>query len=298
MKKITYFILLLCCLILVSACSDDANLVVDNDTNHDLDVRIEDKIPTITAGKSHIFTWSLSSSIFGTEEKDVTATIFRPDDHNNSVGKFKTTIEAGTTITRRLSDYVVITTAVLAVRNNTPQATEIRVLTQDYDIPANQTMSFTWELDNVTQRTITGEIYERLFLFGRNFSETIYPGQTTNMTINNDAAGLEINNNSHAFTIVEVYISPSDSPTWGPNQLSGVIGPQSNALWNLTAGTWDILVVDNWDDEFAAFDQVFTIGNLNSYNYTGFRRVENARQMKVDKATGETRNDSRVSFIQ
>lgn len=122
-------------------------------------------------------------------------------------------------------------------------------------------------------------------LFSGHTIRTVKPGSTTRFNIYADGGGIRINNNSSAFTITHVYISPSSSSTWGDDQLGyDTIGPQSWRSWTVTSGYWDIKVRDNWGDEFTNFNNYIYLDQTTQFNYTGFLRTDDPEGDKVRNA--------------
>ena len=122
------------------------------------------------------------------------------------------------------------------------------------------------------------------FWYDYETTKTIKPGKTTSVNIIGDAGEIEIWNNSNSFYITEVYLSPSDELTWGSDDLNGMIGPAESVVWKVTVGSWDIRIVDNYDDEFIKLDQYIPAETKFTYMYTGFRKTENANGEKIDNA--------------
>jgi hypothetical protein len=64
---------------------------------------------------------------------------------------------------------------------------------------------------------------------------------------NSDFSGsLEIVNNTAGSYIEEIYVSPKDTSSWGPNQITSNIAPGDFIhLYDLSSGSYDVLIV--WD---------------------------------------------------
>ena len=133
------------------------------------------------------------------------------------------------------------------------------------------------------------------FWYDYETTKTIKPGKTTSVNIIGDAGEIEIWNNSNSFYITEVYLSPSDDLTWGSDDLIGVIGPDESVVWKVTVGRWDIMVVDNYYDEFIELNQNIPAETKLTYMYTGFRRTENANGEKIANANQCTTNTKDLS---
>lgn len=189
-------------------------------------------------------------------------------------------------------------------RNDSDHETRIMIDRASSTISPNSTYERNWSLSysifGIDERSFDLTIRRRILIW-EDVTERIRvrAGSTTREKVSDyyDAAGLEVINDSNAFSITQVYISPTTDTHWGENKLSDRIRPGSSRLWNLSDGKWDILVVDNWGDEFAMFDNDFRIGQLRHYRYTGFRRVNNASELKQMKASQETAGSKRIEEI-
>ncbi len=82
------------------------------------------------------------------------------------------------------------------------------------------------------------------------FTETVESivtaGETTTESIEADAGAMVINNTSGR-TIDRIYLAPSSDPTWGSDDLSGTISSGSSYIYTLSAGNWDIRIIDTSD---------------------------------------------------
>jgi hypothetical protein len=84
-------------------------------------------------------------------------------------------------------------------------------------------------------------------------------------------ATIEVENNTLS-SIVELNISPSISPGWGPNQLDENISSFSSEEFTVPAGTYDLRAIDSLGRTYTEFDVrlrpddvfVWTLTELNS----------------------------------
>jgi len=189
----------------------------------------------------------------------------------------------------------------LRLHNNTDDVTTVVIENEIYDIAANDVLTLDWRINysiiSVGEKTVSCEILERLFLFGDKFLLNISAGSTTSRRINENAAGLEVKNNSQISNITSVYISPSSSPSWGINRLNRFLKPGFYQQWNVTEGTWDIKVTDCSGTDYVIYNQKFKIGYLNTYNYDDLNQSEDAIQDKYINSQGETEDTYQVSPI-
>ena len=126
------------------------------------------------------------------------------------------------------------------------------------------------------------------YIFNEVISRTVKPGSTVKIDIDTNAGEIIIWNDSYSFYITEVYLSPSSDPYWGSNDLSGTIGPGQWVSWYVTPGWWDILVVDDWGDEFYSFDNYISIEYTLWFYYDGFKSGGDPVQLKLENAAKYT----------
>lgn len=122
------------------------------------------------------------------------------------------------------------------------------------------------------------------FVFTDQESKTIKPGSTSKVNIYSDAGEIVIWNDSYGFYIEEVFLSPSDDIDWGTNDLIGDIGPDEYVSWLVTPGWWDILVIDDWGDEFYSFDNYISVEETLVLYYDGFRSGGDPVHLKIENA--------------
>jgi hypothetical protein len=80
--------------------------------------------------------------------------------------------------------------------------------------------------------------------FAEQFNVSVTAGNTYVWTVDEaPAASLTVVNGS-GFSVTELYVSPSTSGTWGPDQLAGTISPGGSfTLTGIPPGTWDFKAV-------------------------------------------------------
>ena len=144
-------------------------------------------------------------------------------------------------------------------------------------IASNQGKSYSWQLT----KSISGlesrsfdVSYNGYTVFGADTTITLKAGNTKKIDIEADGGCIIIQNDSQSFTITEVYISPSDSTSWGDDVLGGTIAPQGHVSWTVDPGTWDIMVVDDYADSFEVMGEEILLDHTYTYNYTGFKKSQ------------------------
>jgi len=84
--------------------------------------------------------------------------------------------------------------------------------------------------------------YHGQHVFPATETRHIYLGLPSTVNITADGGAIKINNDG-TLGIQEVYISPTDSTSWGDDLMPSVIPPNGSQSWTCTAGNWDIKVV-------------------------------------------------------
>lgn len=130
--------------------------------------------------------------------------------------------------------------------------------------------------DTVVQVAFNGN-----HVFARTENLNVYVGLPTSLNIN--ASGGAVNlSNTGAQNITEVFISPSDSLSWGNNVLADAMIPNTSALWTCTAGNWDMKLTLANGTNLYKFGQVITLDQTSNITLADFTPTR-----KSDKLSGE-----------
>ena len=156
----------------------------------------------------------------------------------------------------------------------------------DVSVDYDSTVLYPLEYVTYTIADIEEDDYENVnvsysgrFVFDEDYSVQIDADETYTLDVFPNCGEIVVANLSNAFTITEVYLSPSSDTSWGNDDLAGTIAAGYNVTWKAEAGYWDIKLVDDYGDEFIALDNYLGTESTITYEYTGFR---------ADKATGDT----------
>lgn len=97
------------------------------------------------------------------------------------------------------------------------------------------------------------------------FSLTVSSGLTTYATMTPTTGNLRVTNGSGSYSMTELYISPSGSSSWGPNQLSSSLSAGSAiTITQISPGSWDVKAV--WSTGGVAYTYSLTVsGGLTTY---------------------------------
>ena len=120
----------------------------------------------------------------------------------------------------------------------------------------DQLISDLWPGDSYTITGITPDIYDvkatiigaLSTYYGYIYDIPIEPWQTYVLyAYNSDFSGsLEIVNDAVGASIEAIYVSPADSSSWGPNQITAIMAPGDVIhLYDLSSGYYDIWIVWN-----------------------------------------------------
>lgn len=166
----------------------------------------------------------------------------------------------------------------LNINNKTSADTWVRINDDNSEtIASNQGKSYSWNLKKsitgIESRTLNIN-YNGYTVFITDTTITLKAGDSKKLDIVANGGCIIIENDSQSFTITNVYISPSDSTTWGNDVLNGTIPPQEHVSWTVEPGTWDIMVVDNYDDDFTIMEEEILLDHTYTYSYTGFKKSQ------------------------
>lgn len=128
--------------------------------------------------------------------------------------------------------------------------------------------------------------YAGYTLFPNDILVNVEQDMITILELHPDACGIWVENNSGE-TISAVYISPSDSPDWGSNQLDTFIYPGSFESWRADGEvSWDVYVISaSSEDTFMGIyletDDILII------DYTSRERSNiDPQELKIDSSAG------------
>jgi len=175
--------------------------------------------------------------------------------------------------------------ATLVVRNSSDGWLNVRVDDNGiYELDPWDYLTSTWSLSTSIlgddSRKVLVE-YSGLYVFSGSTRVTVTAGETRKFSVYSDGGAIRIYNDSNIFTIEEVYLMPSSESGWGEDDLYGEIGPDEYSTWTVTPGYWDVMVVDDWGDEFYSYSNYIDYDELLSLTYTGFRASGAGRNQKT-----------------
>ena len=158
----------------------------------------------------------------------------------------------------------------LKIINSTNGELFVKIEGAENTIAGGDDYSREWELDNSIFNTEEKDVtLESAGIFKFYFTEEykIQPGNTTRVTVNADAGAVKILNYSTNLNIVDVYLSPSDQQYWGSDMLESTVSPGYWVAFRVESGYWDVRVIDQYGNEYFAYDEYVTINNFKELNF-------------------------------
>lgn len=163
-------------------------------------------------------------------------------------------------------------------------------------LTANQTDQWTYDMLEYEQ-TNTQIDYSGYHVFTNTSIETITGGSITNFVIEPDGGGIEFHNDMLFTNITEVYLSPSEDPTWGENDLDGILYPGEFTFWTVSPGSWDILAIDEYGVEYTTFDNIITLDETSVFYVEGWDKTgKSYNNMKNRKTFPDFKTEDRVEL--
>lgn len=135
----------------------------------------------------------------------------------------------------------------------------------------------------VYDQVFTDIDYSGYHVFSNFTSTTITGGYTTYFNIEPDGGGIKIENDMDYTDITEIYLSPCDDPSWGSNDLSGLLYAGCHAFWTVSPGCWDILAVDENEAEYTSFNNTIYIDETSKFFIDGWKKSTKRHQNKKSK---------------
>jgi hypothetical protein len=283
--KITHLFFILLALILLTSCNwnESTNppdysgiLRIYNNTNADIIVDIAvigatDRI--IDANSSRDFSVDTGKGTTGSKSTSVTIT---------SEGIYK----------RLGNDTVIVYTddvteldidadcGILRITNNTNGPISVYWDSTPYNIDANQSDTYTFDMPSVNNDNTTYTI-DGQYVFEFDETTTITRNETFNYTVFADAGCFAVDNAS-GYTITEIYISLSTSSIWGSDDLNTDLYPDDYVIFTLNPDLYDFKIVDS--DGFATilYDVQISTDQTFTYNYYGKKNGQPDHKTAMD----------------
>jgi hypothetical protein len=114
------------------------------------------------------------------------------------------------------------------------------------------------------------------YVFANNVEKDIRAGLVTTLDILPEGGALRLTNDGNA-SILELYISASDDPDWGPDDLAGDLAVGDSTLWTVTEGNWDIKVLDSSYREHYGYSLPISTNQTLSLALSALGQKQNAR---------------------
>jgi len=132
-----------------------------------------------------------------------------------------------------------------------------------------------WSYDLlVYDQTTTDISYSGYHVFSNSSFQTITGGYTTFFDIAADGGGIDIENDMNYTDITAIYLSPSSDPNWGADDLYGTLSPGEEVFWTVSAGSWDILAIDEDGAEYTSYDNTIYLDQTRSFFIDGWKKFK------------------------
>ncbi|MBS3768437.1 MAG: hypothetical protein KGY75_10020, partial [Candidatus Cloacimonetes bacterium] len=122
-------------------------------------------------------------------------------------------------------------------------------------------------------------------------------GYTTFFDIAADGGGIDIENDMNYTDITAIYLSPSSDPNWGADDLYGTLSPGEEVFWTVSAGSWDILAIDEDGAEYTSYDNTIYLDQTRSFFIDGWKKFKGKNtNMKSKEYYPDVKTKDRVEL--
>jgi hypothetical protein len=128
--------------------------------------------------------------------------------------------------------------------------------------PENKTVEISYIGDYVFPNSISIEVRQNL---------------VKTFDISPDGGAIKFFNDSGDTVLNEIFISPSDDPSWGGNDLSGNLAPADSTLWTVTEGIWDVKVLDSSQNVHYLYEREVVANQTLRLNFSTFNKGEKGK---------------------
>lgn len=275
MKKFKFLLIIL--VILIVACtptdpdstdSTRAVLVLNNNHNESLfytiaDGGYNDEVEySLSANSSITMYWNNDNDVFLEEDGDIIITYYLA---NGEGGVINHHLEIGVTNTysfgTNYENFIVsnLTSGEVTIL-------EIDDFPGEYYIGANSDLGFNFDFSYDTEIYLE---YTGDHVFTGFDNIVIVPNYSSEYQIEADAGAFKIINSNPVVELSEIYIAPTSSSSWGPDQLAFNLAPGGWGLWTVDEGLWDIQVVDENGGVTEFFGEYVNLDETSVKSYRG-----------------------------
>lgn len=120
-----------------------------------------------------------------------------------------------------------------------------------------------------SENVVLGVSYIGNYVFANTVEQIVRPGLISTVEVLASGGAIALANDD-LITIEEVYISASDELDWGSDDLAGSLGPGQNTLWTLTAGSWDLKLVDAQRHEYYKYGLLVELNQTMTVDFSSF----------------------------
>jgi len=269
-----------------------AILVLNNNHNESLFYRISDggvndEVEySLSANSSITMYWGINHDVFIEDDGYIQITYYLS---NGEGGVIDHQLIVGVQASYSFGD--VDEDVDLIIQNNSSADVTILAIdgfSQPFDIGPNSNLGFNYDISHDLEIEIE---YTGDHVFTGYDSIVLSPFVTIEYEIEADAGALKIYNSNPITEIEEIYIAPSSSSSWGPNQLDFNLSPGGWGLWTVDEGLWDIWIVDEYGGET---EYAGTYVNLDETSVVNYRN--GSAKSKSNKSHNNVVFKERVEF--
>lgn len=167
----------------------------------------------------------------------------------------------------------------LVISNESSGILYLSIASIETTLDAGEEESRSWKMSSTILSKETKKVPVEgigLYVFAFDEEYEITAGSTTREEIYADGGAIAIVNDHPTLSIVEAYLSPSSDATWGSNDLSSTITPGTSYFWTVSAGSWDVRIVDNLDAYYDIYGISVSLNNTQVLTFSAAERVEAA----------------------
>ena len=125
--------------------------------------------------------------------------------------------------------------------------------------------------------------YNGLYIFAGSETYDFFAATAYDIEITAEGGAIFVVNGTQD-NITEVYIAPSSETEWGPDYMSGTIGPDQDYAWTVEPGLWDVKIVDDAGFEAEIYEISVTLNNSEYIDYSDKAKTRATTTILKNKA--------------
>ncbi len=125
--------------------------------------------------------------------------------------------------------------------------------------------------------------YNGLYIFAGSETYDFFADTNYDVEVTADGGAIFIVNGTQD-NITEVYIAPSSDTEWGPDYMSGSIGPDQDYAWTVEPGLWDVKIVDDAGYSSEVYEISVSLNQSEYVDYTDKAKTRGTSSSMKNKA--------------